>query len=250
MIILARYLINFSYDGTNYNGYQKQKVLNTIQGKIEDALKYINNGKYTKIHASGRTDAHVHAINQYAHADVDVKITEYKLKCALNSLLPNDIYIKGTKLVNDDFHARYMVESKEYIYKLNLKEYNPFERNYVYQYCKPLDIDSMKKAIKYFIGEHDFTTFSSNEDRKENNVRTIFKAEIEEKDNYVTILFKGTGFLKYMVRIMVGALIMVGEGKIKPNNIEEMFKRKDKSLVKITANPEGLYLKNVEYKKI
>ena len=143
-----------------------------------------------------------------------------------------------------------MVESKEYIYKLNLKEYNPFERNYVYQYCKPLDIDSMKKAIKYFIGEHDFTTFSSNEDRKENNVRTIFKAEIEEKDNYVTILFKGTGFLKYMVRIMVGALIMVGEGKIKPNNIEEMFKRKDKSLVKITANPEGLYLKNVEYKKI
>ena len=108
----------------------------------------------------------------------------------------------------------------------------------------------MKKAIKYFIGEHDFTTFSSNEDRKENNVRTIFKAEIEEKDNYVTILFKGTGFLKYMVRIMVGALIMVGEGKIKPNNIEEMFKRKDKSLVKITANPEGLYLKNVEYKKI
>lgn len=247
---MSRYLINFSYDGTNYNGYQKQKGLNTIQGKIEDALKQINNGKETKIHSSGRTDAHVHALNQYGHVDIDVNITEYKLKCALNSLLPNDIYVKNTKLVNSDFHARYMVESKEYIYKLSVKEYNPLERNYVYQYCKNLDINSMKKGIKYFIGEHDFTTFSSNEDRKENNIRTIFKANIEEKEDYIVISFQGTGFLKYMVRIMVGALIMIGEGKIKPEEIEKMFDKKDKSLVKITANPEGLYLKNVKYKKI
>lgn len=247
---MTRYLINFTYDGSNYNGYQKQKGLNTIQGKMEEALKSINNSKDTKIHASGRTDAHVHAINQYGHTDIDVDITEYKLKCALNSLLPNDIYVKSTKKVDYEFHARYMVSSKEYVYKLNMGEFNPIERNYVFQFCKNLNVEKMKEAINFFIGEHDFTTYSSNQDRKENNIRTIFKAHIEQNNNYLTISFKGTGFLKYMVRIMVGALIMVGLEKIKPEDIKTMFNAKDKSLVKITANPEGLYLSDVEYKKI
>lgn len=247
MIKLTRYLINFSYDGSKYNGYQKQKGLNTIQGKIEEALKYINNGVNTKIHASGRTDAHVHAYNQYGHTDINVNITEYKLKCALNSLLPDDIYIKNTKKVDENFHARYMVKSKEYIYKINIGEYNPIEKNYVYQYCNSLDVAKMKKAIKYFIGEHDFTTYSSNQDRKENNVRTIFKAEIEEFDNYLLIRFIGSGFLKYMVRIMVGALIMVGTDKIKPDDINYYFEKRDKSLIKITAPANGLYLNNVTY---
>lgn len=247
---MTRYLINFSYDGSNYNGYQKQNGLNTVQGEIEEALKKINNSKITKIHSSGRTDAHVHAINQYGHTDIDVNITEYKLKCALNSLLPDDIYVKSAKKVDDNFHARYMVLSKEYMYKLNMGEFNPIERNYVFQFCKKLNVDKMREAINNFIGEHDFTTFSSNQDRKENNVRNIFEAHIEQNDNYLIITFKGSGFLKYMVRIMVGALIMVGEGKIKPSDIKSMFDLKDKSLVKVTANPEGLYLKDVEYKKI
>lgn len=247
---MTRYLINFSYDGSNYNGYQKQNGLNTIQGKIEEALKKINNSKITKIHSSGRTDAHVHAINQYGHTDIDVNITEYKLKCALNSLLPDDIYVKSAKKVDDNFHARYMVLSKEYMYKLNMGEFNPIERNYVFQFCKKLNVDKMREAINNFIGEHDFTTFSSNQDRKENNVRNIFEAYIEQNDNYLIITFKGSGFLKYMVRIMIGALIMVGEEKIKSSDIKSMFDLKDKSLVKVTANPEGLYLKDVEYKKI
>ncbi len=247
---MTRYLINFSYDGSNYNGYQKQKNLNTIQGKMEEALKKINNSKITKIHSSGRTDAHVHAINQYGHVDIQVDITEEKLKRALNSLLPDDIYVKSTKIVDDNFHARYMVSSKEYLYKINMGEYNPIEKNYVYQLCKKLNVRKMKKAINYFIGKHDFTTFSSNEDRKKNNIRTIYNAYIEEDNDQLLISFKGTGFLKYMVRIMVGALIMVGLEKIKPEDIIDMFDKKDKSLVKITANPEGLYLYKVEYKKI
>lgn len=247
---MTRYLINFSYDGSNYNGYQKQKGLNTIQGKIEEALKKINNSKDTKIHSSGRTDAHVHAINQYGHTDIDVNITEYKLKRALNSLLPDDIYVKNTLKVDNNFHARYMVLSKEYMYKLNMGEFNPIERNYVFQFCRKLNVDKMKEAINNFIGEHDFTTFSSSQDRKENNTRTIFKAHIKQIDDYLIISFKGSGFLKYMVRIMIGALIMVGEEKINPSDIKSMIEAKDKSLVKITANPEGLYLKNVEYKKI
>lgn len=247
---MTRYLINFSYDGSNYSGYQKQKGLNTVQGKMEDALKSINNKKDTKIHSSGRTDRHVHAINQYGHVDIDVSITEYKLKRALNSLLPNDIYVKNVKKVSNDFHARYMVVSKEYVYKLNMGEFNPIERNYVFQLCKKLNVNDMERAIKFFIGKHDFTTFSSNEAKMKNSVRTIFDADIIKNDNYLIITFIGSGFLKYMVRIMVGALIMVGLGEIKPNEIENMFDAKDKSLVKITANPEGLYLNDVKYKKI
>lgn len=244
-----RYLVNFSYDGSRFNGYQKQKNLRTIQGEIETALESINNKK-TKFTSSGRTDASVHANNQYGHVDIDVDITEYKLKSALNTLLPDDIYVKDVKEVKSDFHARYMVYKKEYVYKLNIGDFNPIERDYVYQYCKILDIKSMKKAIKYFEGTHDFTSFSSNQDRKEDNVRTIYNASLKKEGDYLIFTFTGTGFLKYMVRIMVGALLMVGTGKINYKNIKDIFNKKDKSLIKITAPGCGLYLNNVWYKKI
>ena len=119
-----RYKIVFSYDGTNYNGYQKQPNLNTIQGNIESALKYINNKNDTKFVSSGRTDKGVHANNQVGHFNLDVDITEYKLKCALNSLLPNDIHVKKAIVVDDSFHARYDVKTKEYLYLINLGEYS------------------------------------------------------------------------------------------------------------------------------
>ena len=109
-----RFLIKFSYDGTNYVGFQKQKGLNTIQGKMEEALAIINNGKKTNVHATGRTDKKVHALCQYAHADIEVNITENKLKRALNSNLPEDIHVIETKIVEDSFHARYNIKKKEY----------------------------------------------------------------------------------------------------------------------------------------
>ena len=248
-MIVLRYLINFSYDGSKFKGYQKQKKLRTIQGEIEKALLSINN-KETKFTSSGRTDASVHAYNQYGHCDIDVSITEYKLKSALNTLLPDDIYVKNVKEVDNEFHARYMVYKKEYVYKLNMGDFNPIERDYIYQFCKKLDVKNMKKAIKYFKGKHDFTSFSSNQDRKEDNVRTIYNASIKQKGKYLIFTFTGTGFLKYMVRIMVGALIMVGIGKLSYKDINNIFKKKDKSLIKITAPGCGLYLNNVWYKKI
>ena len=117
---MTRYLINFSYDGSNYNGYQKQKGLNTIQGKMEEALKQINNNKTTKFSSSGRTDAGVHALNQKAHFEVDEKIDIEKVKNSLNKLLPDDIYVKSTKVVDYEFHSRYNAKKKEYIYKINI----------------------------------------------------------------------------------------------------------------------------------
>ena len=244
---MSRYLINFSYDGTNYNGYQKQKGLNTVQGKMEDALKYINNHKDTKFSSSGRTDAFVHAYNQYGHADIDVNITEYKLKRALNSLLPDDIYVKSTKKVDDDFHSRYNVLKKEYIYKINMGEYNPIERNYVYQLGKQLNIDKMKEALNYLKGTHDFERLSSNEHKEKNTIRTIYDAKIYFDNDILILSFTSNGFLKYMVRIMVGILIQIGLEKYEAIYIKNIIDGNVKTNYKKIAPAQGLYLFNVEY---
>ena len=244
---MARYLINFSYDGTNYNGYQKQKGLNTIQGKMEEALKSINNHKDTKFSSSGRTDAFVHAYNQYGHADIDVNITEYKLKRALNSLLPDDIYVKNTKKVDDDFHSRYHAIKKEYIYKINMGEYNPIQRNYVYQLGKTLNIDKMKAALKYLKGTHDFERLSSNEHKEKNTIRTIYNTKLSLEGDILTLSFTANGFLKYMVRIMVGIIIQIGLEKYEPIYIKDIIDGKIKTNYKKIAPPQGLYLFNVEY---
>lgn len=242
-----RYKIIFSYDGTNYNGYQKQPNLNTIQGNIESALKYINNKNDTKFVSSGRTDKGVHANNQVGHFNLDVDITEYKLKCALNSLLPNDIHVKKAIVADDSFHARYDVKTKEYLYLINLGEYNPITRNYIYQYNNKLDIEKMKIASKFFIGEHDFSAFCSNEDKKEDNVRIIYDIIFKIENDILSIRFIGNGFLKYMVRIMVGTLIEVGENKKEPEYIKYLLDEKDRTKVGHTANSEGLYLDKVTY---
>ena len=244
---MARYLINFSYDGSNYNGYQKQKGLNTIQGKMEEALKYINNHKDTKFSSSGRTDAFVHAINQYGHADIDVSITEYKLKRALNSLLPDDIHVKCTEKVDDDFHSRYNVKKKEYIYKINMGEFNPTQRNYVYQLCKTLNINKIKEALKYIKGTHDFERLSSNEHKEKNTIRTIYSAKLSLDGDILTLSFTSNGFLKYMVRIIVGILIQIGLEKYEPIYIKDIIEGKVTTNYKKIAPAQGLYLFNVEY---
>ena len=242
-----RYLIKFSYDGTNYSGFQKQKGLNTIEEKLEEALTKINNGKKTTITATGRTDKGVHALCQYGHTDIDVNITEKKLKRAMNSNLPDDIHVIDAKEVDKDFHARYNVKEKEYKYYINLGEYNPLERNYVYQYNYTLDIDKMKEAIKYFEGEHDFRSFVTDNKEKENCVRTITYTNIEQKDNIIIITFKGNGFLRYQVRNMVGLLIKIGENKISPDSVEKIIESKDRTKASKTAPAEGLYLTKVIY---
>ena len=242
-----RYLIKFSYDGTNYSGFQKQKGLNTIEEKLEEALTKINNGKKTTITATGRTDKGVHALCQYGHADIDVNITEKKLKRAMNSNLPDDIHVIDTKEVDKDFHARYNVKEKEYKYYINLGEYNPLERNYVYQYCHKLNIDKMKEAIKYLEGEHDFRAFVTDNKEKENCIRTILATNIELEYNILEITFIGNGFLRYQVRNMVGILIRVGEGKLEPSKIKDILESRDRTTSGKTAPAEGLYLVDVKY---
>lgn len=241
-----RYLITFSYDGTSYHGYERQVGYKTIEEELNKALTYINNKK-TKIVSSGRTDKGVHAIYQTGHADIDVKITEYKLKRAMNSLLPNDIHVISTKIVDNNFHARFNVKEKEYQYKLNMGEYNPCERNYIYQFNKELDIKKMQEAIKDFIGIHDFKSFTPNKEKKENYVREIYDANIKVKDNIVTFTFVGNGFIKYQVRNMVGLLIQIGLNKKDRDSVKTILNNKNRSQGFRTAHPEGLYLVRVKY---
>lgn len=242
-----RFLIKFSYDGSAYSGFQTQKGKETIQEKLEDALTNVNNHKRTYIVATGRTDKGVHALCQYGHADIDVNITEKKLKRALNSNLPDDIHVIDTKIVSDDFHARYNVKEKTYQYKINLGEYNPLERNYVYQYNYSLDINKMKEAIKYFEGEHDFRAFVTDNKEKENCIRTITSTNIEQVQDKLIITFTGNGFLRYQVRNIVGILLRVGENKLSPKDVDKILQSKDRTKSGKTAPPEGLYLTNIVY---
>ena len=242
-----RYLITFSYDGTNFNGYQRQDGLRTVEEEIENALEFINAGKKVVITSSGRTDKGVHAKMQKAHADIDVKITPYKLKRALNSNLPCDIHVIGTEVVSDDFHARYMVKEKEYKYFLNMGEYNPCMRNYIYQYNKKLDVNTIHEAIKYFIGTHSFKSFTPNKDIRNNYIRTITYADILEKDDILIFTFRGNGFIKYQIRNMVGYLIKVGEGKKLGSDIPKILEKEDRRYASITAHSEGLYLTDIRY---
>ena len=245
-----RYFMSFSYDGAKYKGYQKQPNEKTVQTELEEALKKINSNKEVTIHASGRTDAGVHAYNQKAHFDLETIIDCDKLKHSLNSIIPKDIYIKGIVNVADDFHARYNVKAKEYIYKINMGTYNPIEKDYIYQYNKRLDVAEIERALKYLEGTHDFKSFTKCDEEKDDYIRTIVQTNLERDQknlNQITLSFLGTGFLRYMVRNMVGMLIEIGEGKYKSEDIIKILEAKDRTKAGICAPACGLYLKDVFY---
>jgi len=242
--------MTFTYDGSKYNGYQKQPKVKTIQGEIEKALKKINAGKSVSLVASGRTDAGVHAYNQRAHFDIQTQITPDKLKLGLNSLIPNDIYVKKIFEVDENFHARFDVKAKEYIYKINMGAYNPIEKDYVYQYNKRLDILEMERALKYLEGTHDFRSFVKIDEEKDDYVRTIVQTSLirdSKNVNQIVISILGTGFMRYMVRNIVGMLIEIGEGKYRSEQIIDILNLKDRTKAGICAPACGLYLKDVYY---
>ena len=243
--------MTFAYDGSKYNGYQKQPNGLTIQNMLEDALTSINNNKSVSVCASGRTDAGVHAYGQKAHFDLNTKISCDNLKRALNSLLPGDIYVKDVIEVDDNFHARFDVKAKEYIYKINMGEYNPIEKDYILQYCKKLDVVEIERALKYIEGTHDFKSFTAGDDVRDDYVRTIIQTNLIRdlrNVNMITISFLGTGFMRYMVRNLVGTLIQIGEGKYKSTDIIDILDAKDRRKAGMCADACGLYLKDVFYR--
>jgi len=245
MSLVKRIMCTVKYDGANFFGYQRQSKGRTVQQELERALKKICKKEIT-IHSAGRTDSGVHGLGQVFHFDSSVNMDGKRYKEALNRLLPKDIYILNSKEVNREFHSRFNAKTKEYHYRLSTNEYDPLMCNYVHYYRWKLDVAKMQEAVQHFLGTHDFTSFSANLDDI-SKVRTIYVAEILYEDGEFTFRFVGNGFLKYMVRIMVGTLIQVGRLKLEPAAIPAILEGKDRFFAGPTAKPEGLYLHSVEF---
>lgn len=240
-----KYLLNFSYDGSNFNGYQKQKDTKTVESSIETILSSRFN-KDIKISASGRTDKGVHAYNQYATFEVDDLFDKDKLLYYLNKKVEDGIVFKSIKEVPSDFHARFSAKSKTYMYVINTGKFNVFKRNYELQYCKNIDLDKLNEVKSLFIGKHDFENFTTIKDKKESYVREIFDIKIVCESEIIRIYITGSGFLRYMVRNIVGSIISYENGRILKSEIEDMINKKiNEKAVKVPAC--GLYLYEVTY---
>lgn len=235
-----RLLLTFSYDGSKFNGFQRQKNVRSVQKEIEDALKKIYN-KEIEIKGAGRTDAGVHGVNQCAHFDVYHKKTFLKKK--LNNILMPDIKIKCIEEKSSEFHARHSAKAKVYEYKISYKKND--NDNYYLVLKNKLDTNKMREASKLFIGHHNYENFvAGKRDNYETYINGIF---FKESKNYLIIEFMGMSFYRYMVRNLVGALIEVGKGKIDKEIIQEMLDNPSKEKALPTASPNGLYLKKVIY---
>lgn len=234
-----------SYDGSKFHGFQIQDKQRTVQGEIQKALEKINEEEVI-IHASGRTDAKVHARHQVFHFDTKKNLPIEQWKRAINHFMPNDIYILSAEYVDEEFHSRYSAQKKEYHYKLSMNEYSPFETNYIYQYGRELDIGLMREAAKIFIGEHNFASYCCY-DQYGNTIRTLYELEISENDGIVTFKLVGNGFRRYMVRHIVGGLIQVGAKRIDKEKLKEMLDSCGEKKCLFKAKPQGLYLYEVYY---
>lgn len=241
-----RYKCTCMYDGTYFHGFQAQENMKTVQGEIENAL-YIINKKIVTIHPSGRTDAGVHALGQVFHFDSEIDIKEENLRRAINSRIDKAIYISKLEKVDESFHARHSVVSKEYHYLVDFGLYDPFKRNYRY-YCpfKNVNIDLFKEAFKIFIGEHDFRSFTKAH-KKENTIRTIYSIDFEEEGTLIKVKFIGNGFLHNQIRILVAMALEVGRGKITLERLKSIMEAKNRQLAPKIAPPNGLYLFKVNY---
>ena len=236
------------YDGKEFNGWQKQPNKLNIQGTIEKAIETITKEKVEVI-ASGRTDAGVHALGQVANFKTNSNIPIDKFAIAINSNLKKSIIIKSAEEVDERFHSRLSCKKKTYRYIINNSKYGTaIYRNLETCIKEKLDIEKMKEAIKYFEGEHDFKAFKASGASSKSSVRTIYKAEVIEKENdRIYIELTGNGFLYNMVRIIVGTLVEVGIGKIKPEDIKKIIESKDRKNAGKTLPPQGLYLLKVDY---
>ncbi len=238
------------YDGSHYYGWQSQNSqtdIKTVAGVINRVVSKINK-RPTQVVASGRTDRKVHALGQVFHFHNDHNIDLKRLKNALNNALPDDIEIVDVEQVNDDFHARFSARSKEYHYYLNLGKFNLFEKDYITQYNKKLDYQLMVEAAKYFIGKHDFRSFNATPLAEKNNqVRTISKFKILQKDNLLIFQIEGDSFLRHMARMMVGTIIYIGARKYTIDDLNKLLNNKESTLAPFNAKPNGLYLVKVNY---
>ena len=244
-----RYKCVVAYNGLNYVGFQSQKNGIAIQDVIESKLKIVF-GHDIRLVMASRTDAGVHAYGQVFHFDSDKELLTWKIKNSLNGLLPKDIHINDVEVVSDDFHSRFNVVAKKYEYVINLGEYNVFLDGRAYQCYFKVDVAKIKDVAKYFIGTHDFGSFNTcSYDEYPNQVRTIHRLDVIEDGDLLKIEVVGDGFLRHMVRMIVGTLIDLGRGKKSTDEVIEMIKTPNKHTRRYNIDPNGLYLCEIYYEE-
>lgn len=241
-----RYKAVISYDGTLFHGFQKQKNHRSVQEELENAINKAFDQE-VEVYASGRTDKGVHALALTIHFDLTLDLQRRNLKRAINSYLPQDIYVNSVEKVDDSFHARFSAKAKTYRYLLDLNEVNPLLVNYRYYYQGPkLDLSRLDEIPNIFIGTHDFKAFSKGNE-KENTVRTIYSFTIKNIDNLLVFEIKGDGFLHNMIRLIIGMILEVLKGKLNLNHLQEILESKDQKLTPKLVPGSGLYLVSVDY---
>ena len=243
-------LLTICYDGTQYHGWQIQQNSLAVQQVFQTALQKVL-GDVPDLKGCSRTDSGVHA---YAYC-ISLK-TEHSIPCdrllgALNHFLPTDIVVLNCKEVAPDFHARYSCRGKEYVYKIwNNPIRSPFLQGYALHYWYRLDLEKLNEAAQYFVGSHDFTSFCTLDSRERGDMtRTVTKAELKKEGDLIIFTVAADGFLYNMVRIMVGTLLHVAQGKFEPQDIPNIIEAKNRKAAGPTAPPYGLYLNQVFYKR-
>ena len=246
---MQNYRMTVQYDGTRYNGWQKQgDTDHTIQSKLESVLSRMCDYP-VDVHGAGRTDAGVHAKGQVAQFRLKDETDPDEIRDYLNAYLPDDIGVLSVDYAAPRFHSRYNASNKYYLYRIGKnKARHVFDRKYIYEYRGgKLDTDAMKLATLQLIGTHDFRSFCGNPKMNKSTVRTIYTIRIDETEDEIDIGFVGDGFLQYMVRILVGTLIEVGEGKRDAQSMNALFEARSRRMAGPTAPAQGLTLMEVRY---
>jgi tRNA pseudouridine38-40 synthase len=245
---MQNFKLTIEYDGTGFHGWQRQKRDRTVQGEIEAALKIMTRQQVV-LSGSGRTDAGVHAFGQTASFCCETSLSAGDFKKGLNSLLAQDVVIVKCELAPADFHARYDARGKTYRYRiLNRETPAAVGRQYAWHIRRPLDLKAMQTASSLIVGTHDFKAFEATGSPRSHTIRTVSAADwTREQPGLLVFWIKAEGFLRFMVRNLVGTLVDVGLGKIDPAGFREVLLSKDRRRAGATAPPHGLFLMDVDY---
>ncbi len=235
------------YDGTAYEGWQSQASGNTIQDGLGRAILALT-GERSTVHGAGRTDAGVHALGQVANFRTSTTVPTERLALALNAHLPDDVSVVSAEEVPPEFHAQFSAKGKTYRYAVACRPSRPaLDRNRVYWWRSPLDVEGMREAARCLVGEHDFRAFGTETAGKANTVRRIDRLDIDFRRPYIEFSVLGNGFLYNMVRSLVGTLLLVGKGDLLPATVKEVLESRDRRRAGPVAPAKGLTLVEVHY---
>ena len=233
-----------SYDGTAYHGWQRQPRELSVQEVIESSLRQLHNGRDIVIYGASRTDQGVHALGQVFHFDTNLAIPIERFALAINTYLPQDIFVTNARIVDSTFHARKSVTKKTYCYKLMLNDYLPHERHRMGYFKGTLNLPAMQQQLQTLIGTHDFSAFTQHA-MYDSFERTIYAATLNETEYGIELMITGSGFLRHMVRILMGTLLLVGTDPLV--QMSNVLASKDRRQAGLNVAPEGLYLLQVDY---